>query len=84
MQDNLNNLYYNDTDHFLMQAALNAQLVDGTLTWKGDGKWMPETVCVDWKSDNFANQCSISRVAGQDNTFALVNCHSLNPQAKCN
>jgi len=78
----------NDDEEAMMagcfHAALNAQLVDGTLTWKGDGKWMPETVCVDWKSDNFANQCSISRVAGQDNTFALVNCHSLNPQAKCN
>ena len=67
----------------LIQAPLNNQLIAGTLKWQGEGTWAPEKVCVDWQDDVFANECDLSRVAGDDNQFELVSCHEIIPHTKC-
>jgi len=65
-------------------APLNNQLNDGTLTWQGDGTWNPSTVCVDWLDEVFANECSLTTVAGEPNTFRLTSCNEIAPKTKCN
>eukprot|EP00092_Neocalanus_flemingeri_P020908 GFUD01022651.1.p1 GENE.GFUD01022651.1~~GFUD01022651.1.p1 ORF type:complete len:324 (+),score=96.56 GFUD01022651.1:35-1006(+) len=65
------------------KAPLNNQLVAGTLKWKGDGTWNPTSVCVDWLDDVFANECELTKVAGQENQFELVKCHELTPDTVC-
>jgi len=65
-------------------APLNNQLKGGTLSWKGEGTWEPEFVCVDWQDDTvFANKCDVSKVAGNANQFELVSCNEIAPKTKC-
>lgn len=79
----------NDDEESMMggcyRAPLNNQLNDGTLKWQADGTWTPSTVCVDWipQGEKFANECDLTTVAGEPNTFRLTGCHEIAPKTKC-
>jgi len=77
-----------DDEEFMIggcfHAPLNNQLLAGTLKWQGDGTWSPSTVCVDWRDEVFANECDLTKVAGEDNLFELFSCHDLTPRTRCN
>jgi len=65
-------------------APLNNVFVGGTLNWQGAGTWEPLSVCIDWlDGKHYANECKVTRVAGEANQFELVNCHDLTPMIKC-
>jgi len=74
------------------EAPLNAMVRGGKLAWQGDGIWVPESVCVDWKSTNMAYECQAvpanegrpaSIRTGPITEWNLVDCRDLFPRQSC-
>lgn len=42
------------------EAPLNSRLNGGQLLWQGAAGWQPKKICVDWKSNNFAYECTVT------------------------
>ena len=62
------------------QAPLNGEIAGGTVTWKGEGDWTPDYICVDWNSggDNYAYQCQLEKERdGRSNEWELEDCQKL-------
>lgn len=65
------------------EAPLNGELMGGTLTYNGAGKWTPvkKAICVDWSTDTkYAWSCDATP---EGDHFNLINCHNLVPKIKC-
>merc|ERR1719370_2328169 len=71
-----------DTMGGCFEAPLKAILNGGTLMWLGGGTaWEPKTVCVEWKSDNFAHECDVESMGS--GKWRLSNCHDITPSTVC-
>jgi len=57
------------------ESPLNGILMDGgTLTWRGEGSYNPESLCVNWKSeDNLALKCNFEEVV-PGSQWKMVGC----------
>ena len=66
----------------ITQAPLNAIISGGIIEWEGDSdaSWQPESVCVDWKSSNFAVLCN---VAANDYSVTKWNLKDCEAQLPC-
>ena len=44
-----------------IQGALEGRIEQSTVTWTGEGTWMPESICYDWSDEkNRVFVCSFS------------------------
>jgi len=47
----------NAADHYMgwencWKGALEGRIEQSTVTWTGEGTWMPESICYDWSKDS--------------------------------
>ena len=53
------------------------------MTWVGAGKWVPESLCVDWQmADNFAKTCILEKDDNDDNIWNVIKCED-NEETSC-
>lgn len=47
--------------HHFIKGALEGRIEQSTVTWTGEGTWMPESICYDWsKETNRVFVCTFS------------------------
>ena len=55
----------------------------GSLTWVGEGEWIPKDICMDWESSNYAYTCQLEKVARQENVWQMEDCKEDFPRQMC-
>jgi len=65
-------------------AALNAEVMGGTLTWTGVGQWTPSSICVDWQHrTNFVYKCSLTQDVNNENVWLMDTCQEDVNRVEC-
>jgi len=65
-------------------AALNAEVMGGSLTWTGEGQWTPSSICVDWQHrTNFVYKCSLTQNLDNERVWLMDTCQEDINRVEC-